>query len=296
MLTACTASGASSDEVIVLVPEPMCIATTVPVSAHAAKNGSQYPEWMLGEPQPRRQLGERDRLHPACRVAPHLGGRELDVPQRDQAQRDQAAVAARAPLVDLPVVVRLDAQPGELLVLRLEEDLPAEPRVVRERERRLDVVHGHVVEAGLRLPAPRAHLVEGDRRRSRSRRPGSRRRRSGASPSTAGPRRTTTRPGRPRCRAPRGSVPPSSTGVPGRRHHDVRADVAVLRGQALGPHVGRFDDVVVEAHDPGDVGHRGVSPAMVVRCSERSWPAVSPTTACCTQRLSQMRRSPGSHR
>ena len=35
---------------IVLVPEPMCIATTVPVSAHAAKKGSQYPEWMLSSP------------------------------------------------------------------------------------------------------------------------------------------------------------------------------------------------------------------------------------------------------
>src|SRR5439155_16439622 len=50
MFVACTASGASSDELMVLVPEPMCMATTVPVSAHAAKNGSQYPEWMLGRP------------------------------------------------------------------------------------------------------------------------------------------------------------------------------------------------------------------------------------------------------
>ncbi len=41
MFVACTASGASSDEVMVLVPEPMCMATTVPVSAHAWKNGSQ---------------------------------------------------------------------------------------------------------------------------------------------------------------------------------------------------------------------------------------------------------------
>src|SRR3954466_11804498 len=50
MLTACTASGASGDDVIVLVPEPMCIASTGSVSAHAAKNGSQYPLWMLGSP------------------------------------------------------------------------------------------------------------------------------------------------------------------------------------------------------------------------------------------------------
>src|SRR6478736_4856522 len=50
MLTACTASGASSDDVTVRVPEPMCMATAVPVSAHAAKNGSQYPEWIDGSP------------------------------------------------------------------------------------------------------------------------------------------------------------------------------------------------------------------------------------------------------
>ena len=38
---ACTASGASLLVRVVRVPEPMCIDTTVPVSAQAAKNGSQ---------------------------------------------------------------------------------------------------------------------------------------------------------------------------------------------------------------------------------------------------------------
>ena len=42
MFVACTASGASSDDVCgVFVPEPMCMQITVPVSAQAAKNGSQ---------------------------------------------------------------------------------------------------------------------------------------------------------------------------------------------------------------------------------------------------------------
>ncbi|BBX86896.1 hypothetical protein MAUB_47690 [Mycolicibacterium aubagnense] len=30
--------------------DPMCRLTTVPVSAHAAIIGSQYPEWMVGSP------------------------------------------------------------------------------------------------------------------------------------------------------------------------------------------------------------------------------------------------------
>ena len=47
---AVTASGASSAVDTVRVPDPMCMHTTVPVSAQAAKNGSQYPEWMLGSP------------------------------------------------------------------------------------------------------------------------------------------------------------------------------------------------------------------------------------------------------
>ncbi len=41
MIVAATASGESGDALGVLVPEPMCIEITVPVSWHAAKNGSQ---------------------------------------------------------------------------------------------------------------------------------------------------------------------------------------------------------------------------------------------------------------
>ena len=56
---------------------------------------------------------------------------------------------ARAPLVEHPVVVRLDAEVAELLVLALGERLAAEAREAREHERRLDVVHVHVLEARL---------------------------------------------------------------------------------------------------------------------------------------------------
>ena len=121
--------------------------TTVPVSSQAAKNGSQWPRVDAGQAEVRRQLAERDGPHAAGRVAPHLGGGELGVPQRDEAQRDEPAPAAAAPLLDHPVVVGLDAEQGELLVLAPQEDLPAEARVVREAQLGLDAVEVHVGEA-----------------------------------------------------------------------------------------------------------------------------------------------------
>src|SRR6266576_1159509 len=45
-----TAGGASFDVDGIFDDDPMCMHTTVPVSAHAAKNGSQSPVWMLGSP------------------------------------------------------------------------------------------------------------------------------------------------------------------------------------------------------------------------------------------------------
>src|ERR1700677_568687 len=42
-----TLNGASGEVEVKVDEEPMCILTTVFVSAHAAKKGSQWPEWML---------------------------------------------------------------------------------------------------------------------------------------------------------------------------------------------------------------------------------------------------------
>src|SRR5262249_25003085 len=47
---AATATGASPDVAGIFDDEPMCMHTTVPVSAQAAKNGSHSPLWMLGRP------------------------------------------------------------------------------------------------------------------------------------------------------------------------------------------------------------------------------------------------------
>jgi hypothetical protein len=46
-----TPSGASGDVDGIFVPDPMCSDSTLPVASHAAKNGSQSPLWMLGNPR-----------------------------------------------------------------------------------------------------------------------------------------------------------------------------------------------------------------------------------------------------
>jgi hypothetical protein len=48
---AATAGGASIDVAGIFELEPMCMHTTVEVSWHATKKGSQYPVWMLGNPR-----------------------------------------------------------------------------------------------------------------------------------------------------------------------------------------------------------------------------------------------------
>ena len=110
-----------------------------------------------------RVLGERHREAALVGGTTHLGGGELDVPQRHHRERDEATLAvARAPLLDHPVVVRLHAEERELLVVALEERLPAEARQrVREADRRVHVVGVHVGQPLGLDPAPGADLVEG---------------------------------------------------------------------------------------------------------------------------------------
>jgi hypothetical protein len=103
-------------------------------------------------------------VHAALGIASNLRRRERGIPERHDDQRDEAALAVAAPFVDHPVVVREDARVRELAVFRFEERLAAEARERRERQRRVDPVHLHVVDARLRLVATRAHLVVGDRR------------------------------------------------------------------------------------------------------------------------------------
>src|SRR5918911_4379553 len=59
---AATATGASPEVAGIRDDEPMCMHTTVSVSAHAVKNGSHAPLWMLGRPS----LGGISLKHTAC--------------------------------------------------------------------------------------------------------------------------------------------------------------------------------------------------------------------------------------
>ena len=161
---ALTDGGASGDAAGIFDDEPMCIATTVPVSAHAAKNGSQYPLWIVGRPRWYGSSLKQTAAHAPCRVAPDLVDGGVDVPERDDGERDEAPTRVAAPLLDHPVVVGLDAGQPELLVGAFEERLAAEPRQGREAHRRFDPAHVHVGETRHRVVATRAHVVVGDRR------------------------------------------------------------------------------------------------------------------------------------
>ena len=119
-----------------------------------------------GEPQAGRDLAERDGPAALLGHSPRFGSGELGVPERDQAERevdrDALGVGRLAPLLDHPVVVRLDARESELLVVALVERLAAEPREGRERERAVRVIERQVLDALVPVPATLAHVVVGD--------------------------------------------------------------------------------------------------------------------------------------
>ena len=72
------------------------------------------------------KLAERDGAAAAVRVAPHLGGGELGVPEGDEAEGQEPSPAFPVPFIDHPVVVGPDTGPGEAAVLGLVERLAAE--------------------------------------------------------------------------------------------------------------------------------------------------------------------------
>ena len=139
--------------------------------------------------------------------------------------------------------------------LGLGERLAAEPRERREAQRRLDPVHVHVLEAGLRVVAAGAHLVVGDRRQRHARPAGSRPPRRGACGVRRGPRRSSSRPSSAnrRRRSARSCAGLTMSIRCDAAALDLRAAVAVLGGQPALPDVRRLDDVVVDADDLGQL-------------------------------------------
>src|SRR5204863_140152 len=84
-------------------------------------------------------LGERDRVAALRGDAPDLGRAQLGLPQHGQRHRDEPARIRAAPLVDVPVVVRLHGRERELLVVAREEQPPGEGRERREAHARASV-------------------------------------------------------------------------------------------------------------------------------------------------------------
>ena len=197
-------------------------------------------------------------MHAPVGVAADLGRGQTGVPQRDEAQRDEHPARVAAPLLDHPVVVGLDAGEAEVPVVGgLVEGLPAEPGEVRETERSVHPVGFHVLDPSLELEATGPDVVVGD----------------GPQPHLVG------------LVAHRGDVAP--------QHVDHIAEQPAVRGRAVGrevvlvlgpgahdanlghpppfharrtvpepggepclPQVRRLDDVVVDAHDLGQLHHR----------------------------------------
>ena len=209
---------------------------------------------MLGRPRNVGELAEGHRPHASRCVACHFGHGQFDVPERNQAERQQPAVARAAPLLHHPVVVGFDAEQRQRTVLPPQELLPTEPRVVREAQLGLHSVEAHVLHAGPGLPTTRPHLVEGDafeddvfsRETGRGDRPLDRR-----------PMILVAPPSDERALAARGLHVrgPFEPGHPARQVLDVRSDLAQTGRQAARPHVGRLDDVGIEVHDPRDFCH-----------------------------------------
>ena len=133
MFVACTASGASSDVVMVLVPEPMCMHTTVPVSAHACEERVPVARVDARQPEARRAARENAtartpraalrRTSAAASSASHSGTRHSGMsrpPLPPHHSSTSQSLYASTQSFD------------ELLVLAAQEDLAAEARVVRE--------------------------------------------------------------------------------------------------------------------------------------------------------------------
>ncbi len=182
------------------------------------------------ELQVRRVLGERDRVASLRGVAPHLGRHRLRVPDRREHERDEPAGRASAPLVDVPVVVRLQHREPGFEIGGAAEQLSTEVRERREAHRTKDTVHVHVADAVADVEAARADLLE--RRRLH--------------PVLVG--WSAGNGVEPDVRDLVAVVDPDVAAVVAA--HDVRGNVVPARGQVPLEHVRWLDDMIVDAdHD-----------------------------------------------
>ena len=150
-----TSTGASAEVCTSLPPEPRWIDTTVSVSVAAAQSGIPRVGVEARVVEQCGVLGERQRVAALGRGAAHLGGGELGVPQHRERHRDEPVGVRTAPLVDVPVVVRLHHREGEVLVGRRREQPAGEARERREVERAEHAARVHVLHPLVDVPAAR---------------------------------------------------------------------------------------------------------------------------------------------
>ena len=110
-------------------------------------------------PQRRRVLGEGQRVHALLRHPADLLGAQLGIPDRRQRHRDETARLARAPLVDVPVVVGLHQRHREFAVVGGEQP-GGEAGERREVHGGQHAAGTHVLDAFGGVVAALADLVE----------------------------------------------------------------------------------------------------------------------------------------
>ena len=154
-----TGGGASGDVYAAFDDEPMWQHSTVRVVG--ARREQRVP---LGgvdarHAEPGRVLRERDRVAALVGEPAHLLGRLLHVEQREDAARDEALGVRAAPLVDVPVVVRLDHHEVDVAVGALVQHLAGEAGPVREVEPRELAAGRHVAHALVDVVAAGPHVL-----------------------------------------------------------------------------------------------------------------------------------------
>ena len=110
-----------------------------------------------------RVLRERDRVTALGREPVHFARGFVHVEQRQDPARDEAVRVGAAPLVDVPVVVRLDHDEVRVAVGTLVEHLAGEARPVREVEARELAAGRHVAHPLVYVVATGAHVLVAQR-------------------------------------------------------------------------------------------------------------------------------------
>ena len=133
--------------------------STVAWSEHAANSGSHSRGVDARHAEPGGVLREGDRVTALVGEPTHLLRRLLDVEQRQDAARDEAVGVRPAPLVDVPVVVRLDHHQVDVAVGPLVQDLAGEAGPVREVQPCELAAGGHVAHPLVDVVATGPHVL-----------------------------------------------------------------------------------------------------------------------------------------